>query len=183
MGRFGFAVGFFVLLASVALPAPASFAAAVVAQPGAIPVPDVVGGLQGCWHAPGQVRGKDASSIARGDWHIGHLYFMLQLRGLAAEKPYVAAIIYGGGPKVGTFGSYWLDVYGGTAPTQVTGAPTKDGFTVAYDYGDSVYTNLFTKKGNGWRWTIMERFKGKPEKLFAQYELTPARCEGMAFDF
>src|SRR5690242_7964439 len=112
------------VVASLAAPARA-------ADPGPIPVPDVVGGLQGCWHAPGAVRGKDATSNIRGDWHFGHLYFMLQMYGLKAEKPYIAAIIYGAGPKAGTIGSYWLDVYGGTAPTKVSGAPTKDGFEVA----------------------------------------------------
>ena len=156
---------------------------AATADPGPIPLPDVVGGLQGCWNAPGSVRGKDAPSTARGDWRIGHLYFMLQLHSLVAAKPYTAAIIYGAGPKEGTIGSYWLDVYGGTLPTKVTGAPTKDGFTVAYDFGDSIYTNIFTKTKRGWTWTINEHFTGKPEKLFATYDLTPASCEGKRFEF
>src|SRR5581483_4195312 len=93
--------------------------AAAAAAPAPNAVPAVVGGLAGCWDVTGQVRGKDAPSIARGDWHIGRLYFMFQLRSVVAGKPYTAAIIYGRGAKPGTIGSYWLDVVGGTAPTPV----------------------------------------------------------------
>lgn len=159
-----------------------AFAAAAAAAPSNA-VPDVVGGLQGCWNAPGSVRGKPAPSIARGDWHIDGLYFMLQLKSLVAGKPYKAAIIYGQGQKPGSIYSYWLDVVGGAAPTPQTGAPTKDGFMVAYDFGDSVYTNRFIKVGTGWTWTIIEQAKGKPERLFAEYKLTPTTCRGKKFDF
>src|SRR4051794_8053763 len=105
---------------------------AAVSAPPTNAVPAVVGGLEGCWNVTGSVRGRDAPSVARGDWHIGRLYFMLQLRSLVQGKPYTAAIIYGAGAKPGSIGSYWLDVVGGTAPTPVTGAPTPDGFMVAY---------------------------------------------------
>jgi hypothetical protein len=158
----------------------ASIAAAAVA-PNA--VPEVVGGLQGCWNATGQVRGKNATSVARGDWHIGHLYFMLQLSSTVAGKPYTAAIIYGAGPKPGTIYSYWLDVVGGAAPVPETGSPTKDGFTVGYDFGDSVYTNRFAKTRGGWRWMIIEQVPGKPDRIFAHYDLTPTTCGGKTFDF
>jgi hypothetical protein len=107
----------------------------------------------------------------------------LQLQSRVGGKPYKAAIIYGQGPKPGTIYSYWLDVIGGAAPTPQTGGPTRDGFTVAYDFGDSIYTNRFTKVGTGWNWTIMEEVKGKPERLFAEYKLTPATCRGKKFDF
>ena len=157
--------------------------AAASATPPPNAVPAVVGGLAGCWNAPGKVRGKEAPSVARGDWHIGRLYFMFQLRSVVAGKPYTAAIIYGAGPKPGSIGSYWLDVVGGTAPTPVTGAPTRDGFTVAYDFGDSVYDNRFARVANGWRWTIVEQVPGKPEREFAHYDLTPTSCRNKKFDF
>src|SRR5437660_192357 len=92
---------------------------AASAAPAPNAVPAIIGGLKGCWNVAGSVRGKDAPSVARGDWHIGHLYFMLQLQSVVGGKPYTAAIIYGGGTKPGTIGSYWLDVVGGTAPTPV----------------------------------------------------------------
>jgi hypothetical protein len=156
---------------------------AASAAPAPNAVPAVVGGLEGCWNVTGSVRGKDAPSIARGDWHIGRLCFMLQLRSVVQGKPYTAAIIYGAGPKPGSIGSYWLDVVGGTTPTPVTGAPTADGFIVAYDFGDSVYTNRFASTADGWRWTIMEQVTGKPEREFAHYHLTRAACRGKKFDF
>jgi hypothetical protein len=157
--------------------------AAAAAAPVPNAVPAVVGGLVGCWDVTGQVRGKDAPSIARGDWHIGRLYFMFQLRSVVAGKPYTAAIIYGQGTKPGTIGSYWLDVVGGTAPTPVTGAPTPDGFTVAYDFGDSVYTNHFARVSGGWRWTIVEQETGRPAREFAHYHLVRATCRNKKFDF
>jgi hypothetical protein len=43
-------------------------------------VPDIVGALKGCWKAPGQVRGKNATSVARGEWHLGRRYFVLHLK-------------------------------------------------------------------------------------------------------
>ena len=45
------------------------FAPIAAAAPAPNAVPSVVGGLSGCWDVTGQVRGKDAPSIARGDWH------------------------------------------------------------------------------------------------------------------
>jgi len=165
------------MLGSIALMA----AAAAAAPPNA--VPDILGGLEGCWNAPGEVRGKDARSVMRGDWHIGCLYFMLQLHSVGPGKPYRAAIIYGGGTKPGTIYSYWLDVLGGAAPVPETGSATRDGFTIVYDFGDLLYTNRFKKAGKEWRWTIMERVKGRQEKLFAKYDLTPTTCKGKTFDF
>jgi len=146
-------------------------------------VPEIVGGLQGCWNAPGSVRGHEAPSVARGTWHIDRLYFMLQLKSVVQGKPYKAAIIYGAGPKPGTIYSYWLDVVGGAAPVPETGSPTNNGFDVAYDFGDSVYSNHFRRSGSKWQWTIIEQQKGKPERLFAEYKLTSATCRGKKFDF
>src|SRR3954462_6683446 len=76
-------------------------------------VPAVVGGLAGCWKAAGEVRGKDATSVARGSWHLGRRYFMLQLRSIVLKSPYEAAIVYGGGEKPGGVGSFWMDTFGG----------------------------------------------------------------------
>jgi len=161
--------------------------AAVAATEPPNSVPAVVGGLEGCWKVPGKVRGKDATSVARGEWQIGHLFFVLHLRSVAPGLPYEAAIIFGaeraGTPpelqKGGTIGSYWLDTFGGAGPVKTTGMATGDGFWVAYDYGDSVYTNRFDHVGKDWRWTIVEQEPGKPEKLFAEYHLTPTTCRGM----
>jgi hypothetical protein len=150
-------------------------------------VPAIVGGLEGCWNAPGQVRGEDATSVARGEWQIGRLYFVLHLRSTAPADPYEAVIIYGaeraGAPpelqEAGTIGSYWLDTFGGAGPVKTSGKAESNGFSVAYDYGDSIYTNRFQRVGNGWHWTILEQVPGKPENLFAEYKLTPANCQEM----
>ena len=157
-------------------------AAAAVPLPNS--VPPIVGGLDGCWKAPGQVRGKDATSVARGSWHLGRRYFMLQLRSIVPKSPYEAAIVYGGGEKPGGVGSFWMDTFGGAyGPSLGAGWVTLDGFSLDYRFPDSVYTNRFIRNGKGWRWTIMEKADGRPAKLFARYDLMPASCRGIKFDF
>ena len=156
--------------------------AAAAAQP-ANTAPAVLGGLEGCWKAPGQVLGKDAASVARGEWHLGGRYFMLHLRAVSPKQPYEAALLYGAGEKPTAINAFWADSFGGAFSTPGTGAVASDGFAVTYAYPDSTYINRFTRSGKGWRWTITEQAAGKPDKLFAQYNLTPASCRGMKFDF
>lgn len=147
-------------------------------------VPAVVGGLAGCWTAPGQVRGKDSTSVARGEWHLGGRYFMLHLKSVMPKSAYEAAIAYGAGEKGGEVGSFWMDTFGGMyQPSMGLGQTTGDGFELDYRFPDAVYANRFERKGRRWTWTITERAPGKPDKLFARYELTPASCSGMRFGF
>jgi hypothetical protein len=157
-------------------------AAAVAAQPNRVPA--AVGGLMGCWKVAGQVRGKDATSIARGDWHLGRRYFVLHLRSVPPAQPYEAAIYYGAGEKTGAVGSFWMDTFGGLyEPSMGLGAVTSDGFSVDYRFPDSVYTNHFRRVPSGWTWTIVEKASRKPGRLFAEYRLTGSGCAGMRFGF
>ncbi len=143
-----------------------------------------VGGLAGCWKAPGQVRGKDATSLARGTWHLGGRYLTLQLRSIVPKRPYEAAIIYGAGEKPDEIGSFWMDTFGGLySPSLGGGAVTADGFQQSYRFPDAVYSNRFSRIGKGWRWTIIEQTTGKPDRLFAQYDLMPTSCGAMKFEF
>lgn len=146
-------------------------------------VPEAVGGLFGCWKVPGEVRGKDATSIARGEWHLGRRYFMLHVKSVAPKLSYEAALTYGGGQKPGEIGSFWMDTYGGAYGALGAGAVTSDGFDVIYTYPDSVYTNRFRRVGRGWTWTIVEKPADKPERIFAEYHFSPASCSGMKFDY
>ena len=157
-------------------------ATAVVVQPNR--VPEAVGGLAGCWKVAGQVRGEDATSIARGDWHLDRRYFVLHLRSVPPAQPYEAAIYYGGGAKMGAVGSFWMDTFGGLYdPSLGLGAVTADGFALDYRFPDSVYTNRFRRTTAGWVWTIIEKPRDKPERLFAEYRFSRASCEGMKFGF
>ena len=156
--------------------------AAAAAAPTPNVVPGIVAGLTGCWKAPGEVRGKDEASIARGGWHLGRRYFLLQLR--TPKSRYEAAIYYGAGEKPGAIGSLWMDTFGGLyQPSLGLGAVSGDGFSLDYRFPDAVYTNRFERQGRGWRWRIVEKAPGKPERLFAEYRLTPASCRGMSFTF
>lgn len=148
-------------------------------------VPAIVGGLAGCWTAPGTVRGKDATSIARGEWHLGKRYFVLHLRSITPASPYEAAITYGAGEKAGQIGSFWMDTFGGLyEPSLGLGTVNRDGFALDYHFPDAVYRNSFVREAKGWRWTILERpAAGGEERLFAVYRLSPATCRNMRFGF
>jgi len=152
-----------------------------VAQP---PGLKALSGLVGCWKGPGQVRGKDATSIIRGSWHLGGRYFMLQVRSIVPKSPYEAAIFYGAGEKPEAIGSAWTDTFGGLyQPSFGLGGLTDNGFSLDYHFPGAVYANRFTRVGKGWRWMIMEQKAGKPETVFARYDLTPTTCRGMTFTF
>ena len=147
--------------------------------------PAVLGGLEGCWTASGTVRGKDATSFARGEWHLGRLYFVLHLRSISRASPYEAAITYGAGEKAGQIGSFWMDTFGGLyEPSLGLGAVNHDGFALDYHFPDTVYHNSFVREVKGWRWTIMERAAaGGRERIFAEYRLSPATCRNKEFAF
>lgn len=143
-----------------------------------------VSGLSGCWNVEGQVRGNDATSIARGEWHLGRRYFTLHLRQTVKQRPYEAAITYGAGEKAGEIGSFWMDTFGGLyEPSLGLGRATATGFSLSYRFPDATYTNSFERQGKGWHWRIVEQAPDKTDKLFADYRLTPAACAGMRFDF
>lgn len=158
--------------------------AVIAATASGTPGPAVLSALEGCWKAPGQVRGKDAASVARGEWHLGRRYFVLHLRSVRPAQPYEAAITYGAGEKPGQIGSFWMDTFGGLyGPSLGLGSVDDRGFSLDYRFPDAVYRNHFERLGRGWRWTILEQAPGKPDKLFAEYRLAPARCRGMTFHF
>jgi hypothetical protein len=147
-------------------------------------VPAAVGGLRGCWKVSGEVRGKDATSVARGEWHLGRRYFVLHLRSVPPALPYEAAITYGAGEKPAEVGSFWMDTFGGLyQPSLGLGSVTADGFALDYRFPGAVYANRFTHAGKAWRWTITEQAPGMPDKLFADYRFAPAACRGMKFSF
>lgn len=160
----------------------------LVAAAVAAPVPKTPGlaavdGLTGCWKVSGQVRGKDATSVARGEWHLGGRYFTLHLRQVTT-RPYEAAITYGAGAKPDEIGSFWMDTFGGLyEPSLGLGKLSPEGFTLSYRFPDALYVNRFERRGRGWHWTIAEQAAGKPDKGFAEYSLAPASCRGMRFDF
>jgi len=156
---------------------------ALAALASADQIPAAVGGLQGCWKASGQVLGKDATSVARGEWHLGRRYFMLHLRSVARKEPYEASLVYGAGDRPGAITAFWMDSFGGAYSTAGKGAATSDGFNVVYTYPDSAYTNRFSRSPKGWQWTIVEEVPGKPAKVFAKYDLRRANCRGIKFQF
>jgi hypothetical protein len=140
-------------------------------------------GLEGCWRGSGVVLGKPNTDVARGEWHLGGRYFLLQLRALDPAHPYSAAILYGEGGAAGEVSSYWMDSFGGAYSTTGKGTAAADGISVDYTYPNGVYTNRFVREGRGWHWTIDEKAPGKPARRFAEYHLAPAPCTGLDFSF
>lgn len=140
-------------------------------------------GLEGCWRVQGQVRGKDAASIARGEWHLGGRYFTLHLRAVT-KQPYEAAITFGAGKNADEIGSIWSDTFGGLyEPSLGLGSAVQGGFEQTYRFPDALYVNRFERTANGWHWTIVERAPRKSEKLFAEYRLAKSGCAGMKFAY
>lgn len=166
---------------------PLMLIAAMVADPAA-PTADsglaALAPLAGCWRVAGQVRGKPSPSIAQGQWHLGRRYFTLQLRAIGNGEDYEAAITYGAGEKPGAIGSIWHDTFGGLyEPSLGRGEKTMDGFVQVYRFPDANYVNRFVRDHAGWRWTIHETAAGKPDTLFASYQLRPSSCRGLRFTF
>lgn len=142
-----------------------------------------VAGLQGCWRVNGQTLGEDTSGIARGQWHLGRRYFTLQFR-TDGSDPYEASITYGAGEQPQAMGSVFLDTTGGLyEPSLGLGELEQDGFVQRYRFSDAVYINRFTRSAKGWRWTITEQAKDNASSVFADYQLRPAPCRGMRFDY
>jgi len=160
----------------------ALLAAAAAALPQS-PALQAVGGLAGCWKAPGSVRGQATDSAALGQWRLGGRYLLLQLKSRAPQKPYAAAIFFGEGQQPLSIRSYWMDTFGGAFSIVGDGKADAGGFSVDYHYPDSVYVNRFERRGDGWRWTIMEQAAGKPPTLFAEYALSPTACGATKFEF
>lgn len=157
----------------------------LAATPGYVVPPGLaaLSGLHGCWRVSGQVQGKDAPAIARGEWRLGRRYFTLHLRAGGAE-PYEAAITYGAGERPQAIGSVFSDTVGGMyGPSWGSGEITGDGFVQRYRFPDTMYLNRFARAGRGWRWSIFEQTPGKADVVFADYRLAAASCRGMRFDY
>lgn len=143
-----------------------------------------VAGLQGCWRVSGKTLGEDTTAIARGQWQLGRRYFTLQLRTVGSD-PYEASITYGAGKQPRAIGSIFLDTTGGLyEPSLGLGELKNGGFVQRYRFSDAEYLNRFTRTDNGWRWTITEQTKGKPNSVFADYTLRrSASCRGVQFEY
>ncbi len=91
---------------------------------------------------------------------------------------------YGAGEQPRGIGSVFSDTFGGLyEPSLGLGELEQDGFVQRYHFSDATYLNRFNRSGTGWRWTITEQPKDKPPSVFADYQLRPASCRGMRFDY
>ncbi len=71
-----------------------------------------------------------------------------------------------------------------TNPRWVWVSLKNGGFVQRYRFSDAEYLNRFTRTDNGWRWTITEQTKGKPDSVFADYTLRrSASCRGVQFEY
>lgn len=142
-----------------------------------------VGGLKGCWRVSGKTLGEDTSGIARGHWHLGERYFNLQFRTTGSD-PYEASITYGAGKQPRAIGSVFLDTTGGLyEPSLGLGELEQDGFVQRYQFSDVIYVNRFIRSDYGWRWTITEQKKDETTSVFADYQLRPASCSRLYFNY
>jgi hypothetical protein len=155
---------------------PILFAAALAAAPAGDPALKDLRDLEGCWSAPGEVRGKATKNRVRGAWRVGDKFMVIQLNSTDDKDPYAAEIPIGAGEKPGELVSYWMDSTGGAFSTSGKGRLEADGFTLTYHYPEADYVNVWRRAGKGWRWTITETAPGKPSREFAHYDLLPSGC-------
>jgi len=151
-------------------------AAAVAAAPAGDPALRDLAGLEGCWSAAGEVRGKVTRNRLRGAWRLNGKYMMISLTSTDDKDPYQADVPIGGGDKPGDLSSFWMDSTGGAYSTGGKGRLEPDGFTITYHYPDGDYVNVWRHAGKGWTWTITEVKPGQPGKAFARYDLQSSGC-------
>ena len=155
----------------------ASSCAAALIAGSATAAPRVFDALTGCWDATGQLRGKPAHSLARGQWAIDRKYFLLQLVGAPGGKHYAAAIFFGEQAD-GRIVAHWLDMFGAEF-SQYLGRGTATATTVVTDfaYPDGPTRNEISLLPDGkWRMLVTETPAGKPQDVFSDYRFTRARC-------
>lgn len=156
----------------------AAFAAALQAAPARAEL----GGLAGCWDAPGEVTGKKTANKLRATWHMERRYLLLELHGENPGDPYDAAIILSPFGE-GRISAFWMDSFGGEYTAPGSGSADHGGLTIDYRYPEENYRNRFEPEGTGWKWTITAQAAGKPDRAFAEYHLAPARCDSTRFAF
>jgi hypothetical protein len=158
-------------------------AGSAVQEPGAAAVPSQVTALAGCWQGAGAVMGKPvtirlaARSVADG------ALFLIEADSEATADPadhYAAHLIFGGKSapegEAETISAFWADSFGGDYTATGAGAPTADGFEVAYTYPDARFINRWALGAAGLKWTITMKDGAEAEAVFAAYELTRTAC-------
>jgi hypothetical protein len=158
-------------------------AGSAVQEPGAAAVPSQVTALAGCWQGAGAVMGKPVTIHLAARTIADGALFLIETDSEATADPadrYAAHLIFGGksAPEgaAETISAFWADSFGGDYTATGAGAPTADGFEVAYAYPDARFINRWALGTAGLKWSITMKDGAGAEAVFAAYQLTRTAC-------
>jgi hypothetical protein len=159
-------------------------AVSAAAEPGAVPIPDAVTALGGCWRGVGEAVGKPVVVALSSKLILQDAMFTVDVESSAVADPkdrYSAHLIFGSANRqtdehgVGIIG-FWADSFGGAYTALGRGESRPDGFEITYQYPDDAFVNRWTRSGNRLWWSIVARDSKGAEKAFATYVLNKAPC-------
>ena len=158
--------------------------ASVAAAPGAVPVPDAVIALKGCWLGVGQAVGKPVTVALRSRAILQDAMVVVDVESSALADPrdrYSAHLLFGSARERADeqgddIMGFWSDSFGGAFTALGRGSSRSDGFDIVYRYPDSDFINRWTLSGDKLTWLIVERTPKRVDKVFATYRLSRAPC-------
>ncbi|MFN7109751.1 MAG: hypothetical protein ACK4MY_16150 [Brevundimonas sp.] len=152
-------------------------------EPGAVPVPQEVSALAGCWQGTGSVMGKPVSITLAAKPITEGALFLVEADSHAVTDPadrYAAHLIFGGKAAVdgkpGGISAFFADSFGGDFTSVGTGSANASGFEVAYVYPDATFVNRWTVAPASASWTIVMKDEAGEETTFASYDLRRKQC-------
>jgi hypothetical protein len=157
---------------------------AQAAEPGAIPVPQSVVALSGCWSGRGAVMGKSVTITINAHPIVLDAMFAIDADSIAvgdSSDRYAAHLVFGGAEKravesADAIMGFWADSFGGAFAATGSGESVPGGFDISYHYGDNAFVNRWRNTSDGLTWQIIARDANGKENPFASYMLRKATC-------
>lgn len=152
-------------------------------DPPPTPPPAQVKALAGCWSGKGTVMGKPVAITLAIKPAAGGAMVLVEADSHAQADPadvYAAHLLFGGraakDDEPASIVGFWADSFGGDGASMGQGAPTADGFEVAYPYGEAAFVNRWTVAQDKVAWSIVMRGASGKEQDFARYALIRTAC-------
>lgn len=159
-------------------------ATAAAAEPGAVPMPQTLAALKGCWKARGDVMEKPVSVTINARPILHDAMFALDAESSAVadhRDRYAAHLIFGGAEtqaeaSIDAITCFWADSFGGTASAVGSGESVVGGFDIKYQDENSTFINRWRTATRGLTWQITARDAKGKENPFASYTLSKVPC-------
>jgi hypothetical protein len=159
-------------------------AASNAGEPGAVPIPEAVIALKGCWRGDGNAVGKPVVVALDAKPILQDAMFTVDVDSTALADPkdrYSAHLIFGSADRRADgqgddIVGFWADSFGGAYTALGRGKSRPDGFDMTYPYPDAAFLNRWKRSGDRLMWTIVSRDRAGAEKVFATYAMNRAPC-------